>query len=1487
MSAAGVGSSAGRNVTPSVPKPDTTIQASMVQSNSNSASGRTSQTNRNGSSTSGWWSKKDDEVSLSRESSEQQSAPTQEQQRLTHLRALEENYSIFDSTDDSDPDGITGLGDIEKIAKGELDEEQAKEKLRQQGLADDQIDERMDSIRDTATFLMEDEEFRESIDTANDKDGEGDPDGKIGRGDLDKAMLNAEKAERERKQEDAGKPPSQDDLQAAQETVDRWREPGALQRDLKDRPLSEFSGPELDALVAMNETDPEAQAEIEQAVLRSVHDSESLESLPKSEAYSYLLDKYVTGSELPEEQAKNENDPTVKAREHLNGMVKNAVDGSLDHHLEGRKGDEDLASAQDRVSSDLERMVMDNPALAKMFESQTESSFEDYSEKFTDIARADDNIFQRVNHAVTGGVRDAVGGLTEKYRDVVHDFTEATSGIAKRASGLVNSGLDLAGKVGEAGFDLVGAEGVGDNFRNAADKVGDGAESAGSFVADQYKNFSRGIHESIAGAADGIAFAVTDPVGTAKGLVEVVKDPKLLLEGYKETLNEHGVAGLAGLIVGDLGTAVLTGGGGAAAKGTSIAGKIGRLTSGGKRPTVNTRFDIGDHPPGTSPSVKPHPDTPERVNGGTDLPDTEGGSGSADLPDAERTNGSTDAPDAEGATDKPTPNNAEVGLLTSDLLDFDKGSDVVSGAQKFVLPVPKFNGGGEPLVYPKGAVDGKGNTLAGKPITDWEGNPVGDNGVVFYNHKDNSWQAVPADGNGVVIMNQVSESQGKAIQDLIGDNPNDLSLAQFKELLERAGRSPDEGGLGLGDMYNSDRGFIQSKMNKLETSDTGIDDYGLHRRDDRDVSQAVYVDGAGEFQGPAATPQKFDNGAVIIRQADANADGGYSYRLVQPDTFRETYRNKDGSPIETSEMRNQAPGADLDATPDGLNLDEVEPLGSLSDNAPLVRGEVIQQSKHRNQLLQAQGLDDLQNLADKWSSNAVPDNQRAAMINRLREENGYAQAADFYERSVVKNPGFGDLEAPFLNYVDSLKKSGRHADALQQTEDFLSRPGPHSDATTAKLLTEAGDSYEGIALQAKAGPVDADIVRAVEQASGRKIGDNLEELASVANQLAGKRFADAFQTDFNPRAGAGYARHLREEGKPEVAQQISEIAALSSSRRAADNPLGTGDKLDNHLRENTFHFRDTDSKLLPGNVRFGGAVPNMKVSQIDVDLAREVLTGLGIKNAKNFDTWQNSVDAFLQEQYGLKDGDFRPYEHLNSEQHKKLDAIRTQLLRQTESKVSGASDTNLMAELILGKGDCRHVAFSKQLLHDVWKNDLQDSFMTDALTAANKGDLTASAQALKQARDLDRQQLVTAAMEIDAPIALKNNEKYALMRDEGGQFLPGEMRNVEAHTFNMLLNYDEAGNLLPNGVVAKDSFYQHLYPLGDAPLVQNGNGSWRTKPGVMGERNCLGENIPFELRFSRYSGNKPVTNIEEVGRAQLGGLPFEITEDGSLIPRLG
>lgn len=225
------------------------------------------------------------------------------------------------------------------------------------------------------------------------------------------------------------------------------------------------------------------------------------------------------------------------------------------------------------------------------------------------------------------------------------------------------------------------------------------------------------------------------------------------------------------------------------------------------------------------------------------------------------------------------------------------GTPVTSSAQKFIIPVPNFQDG-EPLIYPKDypedadpAIAGKSVPNAGKPITDWEGKSIGSSGIIFFNYKDKCYQAVQGDGTGVIIVNLVTKIQAKKLCDKInefGSNPDKLSYKQINDVLQYAKKK-----LGLDDVYNSNIKFVGSKMSKV-TEDTPYPNYGLHKRDDRDICYSTYISGSSSFQGPAATPQEFSNGAVILKQGD-------DVRLIQTEEFKQSYTHLNGNKIQTVE----------------------------------------------------------------------------------------------------------------------------------------------------------------------------------------------------------------------------------------------------------------------------------------------------------------------------------------------------------------------------------------------------------------------------------------------------------------------------------------------------------------------------------------------------------------------------------------------------------
>ena len=228
-------------------------------------------------------------------------------------------------------------------------------------------------------------------------------------------------------------------------------------------------------------------------------------------------------------------------------------------------------------------------------------------------------------------------------------------------------------------------------------------------------------------------------------------------------------------------------------------------------------------------------------------------------------------------------------ILKPNHFEFANATRVISEAQKFVIPVPRFADGGEPLVFP---ADHPG---AGQRITDWQGNAIGDEGVVFWNFADLSWQAAPGDGRAIMIMNQVSGSQVEGLFEhfvSLGD-PKRIGLAEFKGFLTFACKT-----MGVTDLYNSDRAFVAEHMTPVHperfTFDADGEIFGYLKRDARDIALAVFIDEPFLFEmaGADRPIQQMGQGGVVV--AIPNAKGEPSIHAVQPAAFVSTYRLAEG-----------------------------------------------------------------------------------------------------------------------------------------------------------------------------------------------------------------------------------------------------------------------------------------------------------------------------------------------------------------------------------------------------------------------------------------------------------------------------------------------------------------------------------------------------------------------------------------------------------------
>jgi hypothetical protein len=217
----------------------------------------------------------------------------------------------------------------------------------------------------------------------------------------------------------------------------------------------------------------------------------------------------------------------------------------------------------------------------------------------------------------------------------------------------------------------------------------------------------------------------------------------------------------------------------------------------------------------------------------------------------------------------------------------DLATPVRLAARSFIIPIPK--GAGEPMVYPYD-IDGAPNQKKGMPLLDKHGQPKGV-GIVFINHTDGALQAVRGDGNGMIIINGVSAQDGetllKAYKYMIPE-PELATAGQIQVFLNYA---HDE--LGIEDFFNSERAKIpgfEVVLRHPSNPDCGV---FLRRSDEERFAVIGY--GKGTYQGPAATPQRF-NGHVV---AVGNAKHVW---LVQTSAFLNTYRHPDDSEIKISEL---------------------------------------------------------------------------------------------------------------------------------------------------------------------------------------------------------------------------------------------------------------------------------------------------------------------------------------------------------------------------------------------------------------------------------------------------------------------------------------------------------------------------------------------------------------------------------------------------------
>jgi hypothetical protein len=408
----------------------------------------------------------------------------------------------------------------------------------------------------------------------------------------------------------------------------------------------------------------------------------------------------------------------------------------------------------------------------------------------------------------------------------------------------------------------------------------------------------------------------------------------------------------------------------------------------------------------------------------------------------------------------------------------------------------------------------------------------------------------------------------------------------------------------------------------------------------------------------------------------------------------------------------------------------------------------------------------------------------------------------------------------------------------------------------------------------------------------------LDSTAVNVEALAKRRAAageDTSAADFV----ASKLRELQKLEPPAKPEWLADVAKQTATKLAKTEDVAPPTQLaraSTEVLENSHTFKSfVSSYALGGNVQFGGQIPDICVSRETLGVARTVLKELGLERSDDFEKFDSKVDQYLARTYHLRDplGHRRPLEDLHSPEHQVMDDFRRQLIKLMHCAESKDSRTDLAVELAIGSGDCRHVAYSKQLLFDVWKRDLQVQEMRTAYEALQKGDMPAHDKAMKSVAALDREQLAVFTVKVQAPMKMK--AMYVMDTDAKGNPVKtpdGSLQDVEMHTLNALLTLSAGGEV--QKMQWRDSFYHELYQWGrrdvDFTQILKAEGF---DGGSTSVKTSEGDPIPVRMVTAPYSkgaaraglsaGELMLAGQEVAPLSQTGGFQMGLTRDALVL----
>ncbi len=299
---------------------------------------------------------------------------------------------------------------------------------------------------------------------------------------------------------------------------------------------------------------------------------------------------------------------------------------------------------------------------------------------------------------------------------------------------------------------------------------------------------------------------------------------------------------------------------------------------------------------------------------------------------------------------------------------------------------------------------------------------------------------------------------------------------------------------------------------------------------------------------------------------------------------------------------------------------------------------------------------------------------------------------------------------------------------------------------------------------------------------------------------------------------------------------------------------------DKSLWGKAFYFTEINSTGISGNIQFNGQLHPSIVNEWDLEVADNLVAELGLDTVYDLDGFNTTADKFLRARFATD-----PLEDLKSPEHQIFDKFTRNFLKIMGIEKYEDARTNVMADVFLGAGDCRHHAYAKSLLFTAWRKKIANNHLRETYgnpdPTLSEADTRIKKWLGKVCPLLLTHMLVTDVVIKADVIAPK---KYEARRDEQGHFIKGngEAVAMEDHTLTIALQLDPIYNRVIKAQIC-DSFYHHNFPFAkvDLPLSTpvDKEGNFVLHGGIIKVRNeSTGElvNVDVTLHPASYAGSR-------------------------------